>query len=297
MALDARMGLSGDLETKVIRQRPHKLYGLRLPGIGRILLTRDQGTGEILASQAFQTHLSGIHRGPDGRVKGVYNFGSGKVTNAGVNLLANDALWVAAATPFATLSSCNFQAIGTGTTADAAADYYLQTPQGATNLSGTTNGYMTGTLTTVAPNIVQSVATFTATGAIAVTEWAITMSNAANFSRTATGTPTATTLPDSGAALTTTGNGLKGWTAEISATAVNTPTTTAMLLVTSNTATALTGAMGWWTLANASASTPGANPAYVVYPTAFDHRVFSVVNLANGDSFQTTWKLTIQSGG
>ena len=293
---DSRLGLRGDLETRVVRApKPHVARGIRTP-FGRLLFTRDKGEGFIFAREHFLTQLTAKHF-KAGKLYDQYDLGSGLVTNVGVNMMANDFNWVAAATPFATLSAQNFHAIGTGATAAAATDFYLQTPQGTTNLSGTTNGYMTGTQSVVAPNVYQTVATFTATGAIAVTEWVLTMSNAANFSRTETGTPTATTFPDSGAAFTTTGNGLKGWTIEISSTAVNTPTTTVQGLVTSNTATQLNIAGGWFTLANAGASTPGATSAYVVYPTAWDHKVFSVINLANTDTLQFTYKLTVTSGG
>lgn len=268
---------------------------IKLPGkAGRILWVPEREAAEIVGKQVFATSLK-FQQFRNGRLYEQGDLGSGTVTNAGVNLMAWNDLNNGIGS--ATLANLQYQAIGTGTTASASSDYYLQTPQGATNLSGTTNGYMTGAPTIVAPNIIQSQATFTATGAIAVTEWAITMSNAANFSRTATGTPTATTFPDSGAAFTTTGNGLKGWTIEINSAAINTPTTTVMGLVTANTATSLTIAEGWRTLANASGATPGANVAYVVYPTAFDHKQFAAVNLASTDTLQFTYQLTVTSGG
>ena len=261
---------------------------------GRFLYLPECEDATITGRQVFATNLS-FKQFRKGKLYEQGDLGSGLVTNAGVNLIVdndvNNRLSAGAINFF------KYQAIGTGTTAAAASDFYLQTAQGATNLSGTTNGYMTGTNTVVAPNQWRSVATFTATGAIAVTEWALTMNNGANFSRTATGTPTSTTFPDSGAAFTTTGTGLTGWTIEISSSAVNTPTTTVMGLVTSNTATQLNIAEGWWTLANASGSTPGANGAYVVYPTMYDHKVFSVINMASGDTLQFTYTNTVNSGG
>lgn len=293
-----------------------KTKSLTIPHLGRFQVGHEspQGGGNILGSMGFTTNLElELHR--DGKplatknampfwarwwnsVDGngnVIDLGSGKVTNVGVNLMTwNDEASVLGAT----LSLMNFHAIGTGATADAAADYYLQTANGATNLSGTTNGYMTGTQSVVAPNTYKTSATFTLTGSIAISEWVLTMSNAANFSRTETGTPTSTTFPDSGAAFTTTGNGLKGWTIEINSTAINTsPTTTTQGLVTANTATSLTIAEGWWHLDNSSASTPSASSAYVVYPTAFDHRQFSTVNLGSGDSCTVNYSVSINSGG
>lgn len=261
---------------------------------GRILWVPDTGDAEILGSQVFATNLS-FEQYRKGRLYEKGDLGSGLVTNVGVNFMADND--VNNRLSSGAINNFKYHAIGTGATAAAATDYYLQTPQGATNLSGTTNGYMTGTNTVVAPNQWKTIATFTATGAIAVTEWILAMSNAVNFSRTATGTPTATTFPDSGAAFTTAGTGLTGWTIEIASSAINTPTTTVAGLVTSNTATQLNIAEGWWTLANASGATPGANAAYVVYPTIFDHKQFAAINLANGDTLQFTYTNTINSGG
>lgn len=187
------------------------------------------------------------------------DLGSGLVTNAGVNMLSMDWSWIGASTPFCTLSAMTYHGIGTGTTAAAATDYSLQTGVGAGSLTGSTNGYFASSQSTVAPNVYQSVATVSINATLAITEWGLFSSNGANFSRTATGTPTSTTFPDSGASFTTSGNGLKGWNIEISSSAVNTPTTTVMGLITSNTSTSLTLANGWFTLANAAGSTPSAN--------------------------------------
>lgn len=288
---------------------------VKVPGVGRLGVFREKaGQGSGLIGQVGPVgELSArvIRNGRPLPAREVMSFwsrfwgnirgdaididlGRGLVTNVGVNLMAwNDE----ASTLGATLSLMQYQAIGTGTTAAAATDYYLQTPQGSTNLSGTTNGYMTAVNSIVAPNTIQSVATFTATGSIAVTEWSLTMSNAAAFTgRSATST-TSTNLTDSGAAFTTAGNGLKGWTVEANSSAINTPTTTVMGLVTTNSATALTIAEGWWTLANSSASTPSGTTNYVVYPSMWDHKEFSTVNLANTDTLQFTYKVAINSGG
>jgi hypothetical protein len=289
----------------------------KIPGVGRVGVGFERdGNGSsnlgIFESIGFKTQLDLMVFGPDGRpkqtreympfwarfmnsVRGnsiVFHAGSGKVTNIGVNNMANDFTWANGAT----LKMMNYQAIGTGTTADAATDYYLQTPITSGNLTGSTNGYMTGTQSWVQPNIYRNVATFTANATLAVAEWGLFMSNAASFSRTATGTPTATTFPDSGAAFTTSGNALQNWAIEVSSTAVNTPTSTVWGQITSNTATSLT-IPGWLTLANAGASTPAANQAYVIYPGMWDHKQFSTVNLNTGDSLQVTYSLTINSGG
>lgn len=281
----------------------HKIYDLlRLPfKKGRLLWTPDTGSSLRPADMFFMSHLQADHYDGDKKLIQQYDLGSGKVTNVGVNMLANDPTWVAAATPFATLSIMNFVSTGTGATADAAGDYWLQTV--GTHFSGGTNGYFTGAISLTAPNIWKNVATVNYSGSEAVTEWVLTMSNAANFARTSAGAaPTQTTFTDTGAAFTTTGNALKGWTILINATAANTPTTLAQALVVSNTATVLTTSPGpdsthWWSLADASVVTPGATIAYVVYPTAWDHKNFAAINVNAGDSIAFSYSLTINSNG
>jgi hypothetical protein len=290
--MKSSLGMSGKLDTQLIRSpAPHKARSIRVPG-GRVLFTRDKGDSNLFSSEYFSTNLFAVHRDGDGAVKEEYELGSGLVTNVGVNLMANDFTWAAGAT----LKQMNYHAIGTGTTGAAATDYYLQTANGSSNLSGTTNGYMAGTQSYTSPNVYKTIATFTATGSISVTEWGLFNSNAANFSGTATAT-SSTSLTNSGASFTTTGNGLQAWSVEANASAINTPTTTAMGQVASNTGTALTLLGGWLTLANAGASTPSGTTAYVVYPSMWDHKVFSVISMVSGDTLQVTYSLTINSGG
>lgn len=272
---------------------------LRMPfKKGRFLYTPDNGEALIPGSQVFATRLRAKLFDGDGRLIDNFDFGSGLVTNVGVNMMANDPSWVAAATPFCTLSAMNFHGIGTGTTAAALTDIGLQTPIASGSLTGSTNGYYTGVESVVAPNQFQTQATITANATLAVTEWGLAMSNAANVARTSAGAaPTGTTFTDTGATFTTAGNGLKGFTVEIASASVNTPTSTVQGLITSNTATVLTLANGWWTLANASGGTPGATVAYNYGPTFFDHRVFSAINVVAGNTIQFTYDLTITSGG
>lgn len=294
--LHSSAAFGGDIA--ITHRRRARNLGARfvtIPGVGRIMFTRDRGDARTFGREQFMSHAFAQHRDGDGKLISEYDLGSGLVTNAGVDMLANDATWIAAATPFSTLSSMKYHSTGTGATVAAAADYYLQTV--GTHFSGSTNNYYTGSQSVTAPNIYVTAGTMTYSGSEAVTEWGLFMANAANFSATATGTPTSTTFPDSGAAFTTAGNGLKGWTAEIHSGAVNTPTTTVMGLVTANTGTSLTIANGWWTLANASGSTPGANQAYVIYPTMWDHKVFSAINVVASDTLTITYSLTCTSGG
>ena len=44
-------------------------------------------------------------------------------------------------------------------------------------------------------------------------------------------------------------------------------------------------------------STPGSTEAYTLRPVMWDHKVFSAINVVNGDSIQFTYTLTISSGG
>jgi len=271
------------------------LHTLARLGDVRLMWARDRGDAYTPAHMVFQSNLDAEVR-RNGKLIEKANLGSGLVTNIGVNLMANDFSWAAGAT----LKQMNYHAIGTGTTAAAAADFFLQTAITSGSLTGSTNGYMTGTQSiggNASPNVYKTVATFTAAGSLAVTEWVLAMSNAAAFTgRTSTAT-SSSTLTDSGATFTTSGNGLAAWTTEIATSAINTPTSTVMGQVASNTATALTLVEGWLTLANAAASTPSATSNYVVYPSIWDHKVFSAVNLSTSDTLQLTYSLTVTSGG
>ena len=224
------------------------------------------------------------------------DLGYGTVTNAGVNLLTNDCLGWAIAPVLAKL---NYHAQGTGVTASAATDYWLQTAIVAGSLTGSTNGYFTGAQVLVAPNTYKTsgTAVFAAAGPTAVTEWILTMNNGAAIASTFTGTA-ANSGTVAGAPFTAT-NGNEGWTIEIGG-PINTPTTTVMGLITANSTTVatlgVTTAGGWFTLANAGAGTPG-NVAFVCNPTAFDHLVFSAINVYAGDQIVWNFSLAINSGG
>jgi hypothetical protein len=221
-------------------------------------------------------------------VRGVYNLGSGLVTNAGVNMNANDFSWATA-----TLKQMNSHGIGTGTTAAAASDIVLQTPIAAASLTGSTNGYMTGAQSLINPNKYQTVATFTAAGALAVTEWGLAMGTFLPVSIVAAGT----TYSATGAAFTALGSApTVGSTIVNLAAAANTPTTTAMGLVTASSTTTVT-LPAWNTLANAAGTTPTNATASQVVPSLWDHKVFAAINLASGDTLQITYQLSLASGG
>lgn len=259
-----------------------------------------KGTEDAIraARDVFATNLVAHHFDGDGKLKNVHNLGSGLTTNLGAIMLAMDPTWVAASTPFSTLSSLLYVATGTGTTSAAASDYALQTAIANGNLTGATNGYTTGaasTLTAANSNIWQNVCTVSYAATEAVTEYGLFMANGAAFTGTATAA-SANSLTNSGASFTTAGNGLKGWAVEAASSAINTPTTTAAGVISSNTGTALT-IPSWVTLALASASTPSGTTAYVVQPLMWDHKIFSAINVISGDSIQFTYQLTVTPGG
>jgi hypothetical protein len=292
--LFANAGAGGDLAATLIpAPKIHKAKTFSFP-FGRIAFTRDKGDGKILGfgDAPLMSNLHAIHRDGEGKLLDVYDLGSGSTTNSGTAVLMNDCLaW--ALSP--ALAKFNYHASGTGATASAVTDFALQTPTTSGSLTGSTNGFFTGTQTAVAPNIYKTVATSVYSASIAVTEWALAMSNSAAISTTATGT-SSNTLTVSGAPFGAS-NAQQGWAVEVNSTAINTPTTTVYGVVTANSTTVLTlgataAAGGWWTLANASGSTPG-NVAVIVQPTTLDHKVFSVINVNSGDSIQWVYQLTL----
>jgi hypothetical protein len=144
-----------------------------------------------------------------------------------------------------------------------------------------------------------SVATIAYTGTEAVTEWGLF--NDTTLSRT-TGSPftatTANTATVTGTPLTASSTSVQGETQHV----VKTTTTPRHGLITSNSTSILTlsfsSAIGWMvTSTGVVGSTPGATEAYTLRPVMWDHKVFSAINVANGDSIQFTYTLTINSGG
>lgn len=231
----------------------------------------------------------------------VLDLGSGLVTNVGVLAMANDASWTVTNAPNNLFRFLKYHATGTGATAAAATDIKLQTASG--------NGGQTpvaGTQVMVSAANVQkytTVATVNYTGTEAVTEWGVfaydstlpatsALSDATGSPFTAgsgtTGTVTGTPLTASSTTVMgqqmsifeNTGNGTPSWG-----------------LVTSNTTSVVT-VPAWYLVSSGLA---GANPAntntYVIRPIMWDHKVFSAINVINGDSIQFTYTLTINSGG
>jgi hypothetical protein len=230
------------------------------------------------------------------------NLGSGLTTNVGSLALANDFAWSAVNALNSLFAKMKYHASGTGATAAAATDIKLQTPStqgGQTPVAGTQ-------VLVSAANLqkYQSVATIAYTGVESVTEWGIFsygstlpavtgLSDATGSPFTAgsatTGTVTATPLTPSSSTvmgqqmsiIENTGNATPHWG-----------------LVTSNT-NAIVTVPAWYKVSDGTAAgvTPANTNAFVHRPIMFDHRIFTSVGVASGDSIQFTWTLTIASGG
>lgn len=292
--IDASVGMSGDMVADVLRSpQVKKAKGFRTP-FGRVFFTRDKGESTLFASQWFMTNTTARHYGPDGRLIDEYDLGSGSVTNVGVLSMANDYAWAGVSgTPQATLALSNYHATGTGVTAAVATDVVVQTLA-----APTTTTAVTGTQSLVSAANSQSyrsVATINYTSTLAITEWGL--HNAATLSAT-TGTPfTATTASSAtvtGTPYTASSTTVKGTPQSL---IVASGTTDAYGLVLSNTTSVLT-IPAWYKKADGTAATtPGSTEAFTLKPVLWDHKVFSAINVNNGDSIQFTYTLAINSGG
>lgn len=295
---------------------------LNLPGLGRLAVVADPAGGASnMSGLGFRTNVSArvIRNGQALEAKKVWsganllwrylnrhedptliNLGSGLVTNIGASALAND--WNLAGpsgAPINTIKLSNFHATGTGATAAASTDFKIQTIStqgGQTPVAGTQTFPTTGTL---AVPIYRTVATIAYTGTEAVTEWGLHTSGTLSAT---TGTPmtavSATSFTATGTPFTASSSTVQGLQQQI----VIPGTTTVLGLISSNTTSVGTlvnnGTTGWFTQAAQTAgSTPGSTEAYTLRPIMWDHKVFSAINVVNGDSIQFTYSLTVTSGG
>lgn len=313
-----RMSLQEAAREFLTRQRevPHVIHDLvRIPGVGRVMFSRDGGNA--FGTMAFRTRLHADHistrrpnvgyferkhwkQRPDGRWERRRDLGSGLVTNIGAMALSND--WNLAAPSGAainTLKLANQHATGTGVTAAAVLDYKLQTVStqgGQTPVAGAQSFSVTGTM---AVPILKTIATISYTGSEAVTEWGLFTSGTLSAT---TGTPfttdTATSFTCTGTPFTASSSTVQGLQQQI----VEPGTTTVLGLIASNTTSVATlvnnGTTGWWTKAAMTAgATPGTTEAYTLRPIMWDHKVFSAINVVSGDAIQFTYSLQINSGG
>ena len=131
--------------------------------IGNFYFGRDPGQALIPGSMFFNTHLrADVLDTATGAILRTFDLGSGVVTTAGVNLLAQD--WNAAANN-QTLKLAKFHDSGTGVAAAVIGDTALGTPTGGARVSGTQSNPASGQYRTVA--------TISYGSSFAVTEWGL----------------------------------------------------------------------------------------------------------------------------
>ncbi len=269
-----------------------RIYDLPL-GLGRLGLAYEkEGNALTLGGMSFGTNLK-VDVFSKGKWQGSKDLGSGLVTNIGVLALANDMNWASPSAAAVNLFKLlKYHASGKGVTAAAATDYRIETDStvgGQTPVAGTQ-------VFTPADNLqkIVSVATISYTGSEAVTEWGwfnrstLTDTTGTPFTATSAtgGTTTATPLTAS----STTVQGQQQYV-------LNTTTTPRIGLITSNTTSVFTIPNWLVSTTGATGSTPGSTEAYTIRPVMWDHKVFSAINVINGDSIQFTYSLTISSGG
>ncbi len=286
---------------------------LKLPGIGRLAVVFDpNGSATHMGGLKFNTNLKAeVFRNGKPvearkvlksnwlhnmrlRNESLIDLGSGLVTNVGVMALANEAVTLASPSGarINTLFLANQHFSGKGVTAAAATDIKIETISTA---GGQTAVAGTQTFVSAANSQkYQTVATIAYTGTEAVTEWGLHTS----ATRTATtGSPftatSATTFTGTASPYTASSSTVQGLQQSI----VEAGTTTVYGFVISNT-TSVGTIPAWYTVAAGTAgSTPGSTEAYTIRPILWDHKVFSAINVVNGDSIQFTYALTVSSGG
>lgn len=293
----------------------------RLPGLGRIGIVRESaGNGSAVGFMNFNTNLTAqvIRNGQpvkakevtswlsrfwnniDGN-KSVIDLGSGLVTNIGAQALGNEAVTLASpsGSRIHLLFLANYHATGTGVTAAAATDFKIQTISTNGGQTPVQGAFTIATTSTGAVPVIQSQATISYTGSEAVTEWGLFTSNTLSST---TGTPfttdSATSFTATGTPFTASSSTVQGLQQQM----VIPGTTTVYGLIASNTTSVATlsnnGTTGWFKQSDGTAgSTPGTTESYTLRPIMWDHKVFSAINVSNGDSIQFTYKLTVNSGG
>ncbi len=284
------------------------LRAIRIPRLGGRLAYLPPTEDALTAGAMFDTRLFALHRDEHGHEindkraefvpgKG-YDMGSGLVTNVGVFAMSFDPFW-SASLNLATLNLANQHAWGTGVSAAAVTDIQM-----GTLAAPTTTAAQAGTQTFVAGATAavpkyQTVATITAGGSLAITEWGLHSSGTLTAT---TGSPltaaTATTATETGTALTASTASIRGQQQTI----IKAGTTTVWGLIKSNSTSVMTladnGTTGWWTVAASTAgSTPGNTETYTLLPVMWDRKVFSAINVVNLDTIQFTYQLTVNSGG
>lgn len=278
---------------KIKRSQPHSARSIHIPGLGRIILTRDPGSAGFLSKEYFQTHLEALHRNAAGELLAVRDCGSGKVTNVGVQAMANDFGWASpSGASCATLALANWHAVGLGTGAESASQIALET---LTAPTATLAKQGTQTLVSAAnKQEYKSVCTIAFTESKAITEWGLHTAEALSVT---TGTPltgsSATSATAQAASYTASSTTVKGEQQLIVV-----PGTTAVYgLITSN-GTAVLNIPAWYKTSDGTAgATPGTTEAITIKPVMWDRKKFAAFNVENGDSIEFKYSLLINSGG
>lgn len=221
------------------------------------------------------------------------DLGSGLTTNVAALAHANEA--VTLASPSGARINLMFLAnqhfTGTGATAAAATDIAMQTIStqgGQTAVAGSQS-----LVSAANSQKYQTVATVSYTGSEAVTEWGLHTSatrsstTGSPFTATSANSFTGTSTPYTASSTTVQG---------LQQSIVQAGTTAVWGFVISNT-TSVGTIPAWYKTADGTAgSTPGSTETYTIRPILYDHKVFSAVNVINGDSIQFTYQLTVASG-
>lgn len=292
--MDAALGLGASFRPRVIRPRNRRVHSVRLPGLGRVSFTNDQGDGDLLSTALFSTNFRANVRSPDGRLLEEHDLGSGLVTNVGVLALAFDSKAPGVATNLATLlANLKWHAWGTGVTAAATTDIKLQTPAAPT-ASKAVSGVISVTAQGAGEPKFVSTATITAESSLAITEWGIF---AGEELAQATGEPltaeTANSGTVTGTPLTASSATAKGETGKI----LNASESEDIWgLITSNTTSVVT-VPAWYKTSSGAEKQPSGTSKYKLRPVMFDHKVFSVINVESGNKIEGIYELTLKSGG
>ncbi|MDE2101363.1 MAG: hypothetical protein KGL39_29215 [Patescibacteria group bacterium] len=223
----------------------------------------------------------------------VEDLGFGAVTNVGVTAMANDGFWAApSGAAINTLALAKFCATGTGTTSAAATDVALQTSDGIASVTGTPS-----LVSAANSQAYRVVCTMNYTGTEAVTEFGLFTNGTLSAT---TGTPftagSATTGTVTGTPYTASSSTVQGEQQFVIEDTTKSPKIYGLIL--SNTSSVLT-VPAWYKVTDGTAAgtTPANTDALAILPVMLDHKVFSAINVNNGDSIQFTYTLTINSGG
>lgn len=140
-----------------------KLGPVDLPFLGRFVpVPKEYHARQFPAGLTYRGHLEAIVKHKDGTEE-YLDLGEGVVTTAGVAFMANDFANITPGTN--DITTFNYHASGTGTTAAAIGDTAMQTDSGVARVAGTQ--------TSPAGGQYRSVATMSYTSTLAITEWGL----------------------------------------------------------------------------------------------------------------------------